>query len=93
MVKTSSGNVIEVLLGDPAVPVRGEARTSFRLAESLGVCVLINDVFVARGLEDGGCDPWLQHEPAAEVDTLDLLGAIGELGCTPDRSAAGGSAI
>lgn len=67
-------NLAEVVFGDPGVPVILQSTRRSVLAKRLSVRVLV-DNSLARGpfLEDGGCNPWLEDEPAAQVDATDLV--------------------
>ena len=92
MVEAIVANFGEVIFGDPGVPVVLQSGRCSGLAEGLSVRVLVDDG-VARGpwLEDGGCDPWLEDEPAAQVDATDLVvlvveGYITLAQATVDRS-------
>ena len=74
MVKAIVANLSEVVFGDPGVPVVLEGRRGSVLAEGLSVSVLVDDcVTCGPFLKDGGCDPWLEDEPAAQVDATDLV--------------------
>ena len=74
MVKAIVGNLSEVVFNDPGVPMVLEVREGSVLAEGLSVSVLVNNV-LTRGplLKDRWCDPWLEDEPAAQVDATDLV--------------------
>lgn len=43
VVHASGGNLIEIILGDPGVPVVRQAGGRFCFAESLGISVLVDD--------------------------------------------------
>ena len=74
MVKAIIANLSEVVFGDPGVPVVLEGRRGSVLAEGLSVSVLVDDcVTCGPFLKDGGCDPWLEDEPAAQIDATDLV--------------------
>ena len=74
MVKAIVANLSEVVFGDPGVPVVLEGRRGSVLAEGLSVSVLVDDcVTCGPFLKDGGCDPWLEDKPAAQVDATDLV--------------------
>ena len=82
MVQTSSCYVLEVLFDYPSVPVVRKAGLSFCLAEVLGIGVLVHDHTGGSGVgpvvEDGGCDPWLEDKPSAEVDSTDFIVVVVE---------------
>lgn len=66
VVQAGGGDLVEVVLGDPGVPVVGETRGRFVFSESGGVGVLVDDgLGFSPVAEDGRRDPWLQDEPAA----------------------------
>ena len=74
MVKAIVADLSEVVLGDPGVPVVLEGRGRSVLAEGLSISVLVNDILTCGPfLKDGGCDPWLEDKPAAQVDATDLV--------------------
>ena len=74
MIEAVVADLGEVIFGDPGVPMIFQSRRCIILAEGLSVRVLVDDCH-ARGpwLEDGGSDPWLEDEPAAQVDATDLV--------------------
>lgn len=67
-------NLGEVVLGDPGVPVILQSGRCGVFAKGLSVRVLV-DNSLARGpfLKDGRCNPWLEDEPATQVDPTDLV--------------------
>ena len=71
---------VEVGLGDPGVPVVGEAAECFIFAQSCAVGVFV-DSGVGSCLEDGGCDPWFENKPATEVHAADFLVVVVEGEC------------
>ena len=74
MIQAIVADLSEVVFGDPGVPVVLEGRRGSVLAEGLSVSVLVNDcVTCGPFLKDGGCDPWLEDKPAAQVDATDLV--------------------
>lgn len=74
MIEAILANLGEVVFGDPGVPVILQSGRRSVLAKGLSVSVLV-DNSLARGpfLKDGGCNPWLEDEPATQVDTTDLV--------------------
>ena len=79
MVQAVLADLLEVIFGDPGVPMVLESRRRTVLAEGLSVSILVDDCH-ARGpsLKDGWSDPWLKDEPAAQVDATDLVVLIVE---------------
>lgn len=74
MVEAILADLSEVIFRDPGIPmVRKSGRCSV-FAESLRVGVLI-DHCLARGpwFKDGGSDPWLEDEPAAQAYTSNFV--------------------
>ena len=70
MVQPSLGNLVEIVLGDPRIPVACKTRRCFVFTQSLGVGELIDNRFTGCPIiEDGGSDPGLQDEPSTEVYT------------------------
>ena len=65
MIKAVIGDLVEVILSDPGVPVVLESGRCSVFAKSLSISVLVDDrLTVCPFLEDGGSDPWLEDEPA-----------------------------
>lgn len=82
VIEPGLGNCIEVVLGNPSVPMVAQSRRSLGLAEGLGVGVLVDNRMTCCPLvEYGGCNPWLQDKPAAEVDPADLVTIVVERDC------------
>ncbi len=74
MVEAILANLIKIIFSDPGVPVTLQSRRCSILAEGLRVSVLVNDGLTrSPGLEDGGSNPWLKDEPAAQVDATDFV--------------------
>ncbi len=88
MIEAILADLGKVIFSDPGVPmVRQSARCSV-LTESLSVGVLVDDCHAGGPwLKDGGSDPWLEDEPAAEVDATDFIVVIVE-GYIPLAKAA-----
>ena len=64
MVETSRCNSIEVVLGDPCVPVVGEAGQSFVFAKCSRVGVFIHNGCAVRPFgKEGRLDPWFKNKP------------------------------
>ena len=65
MVETSRRNSIEVVLGDPCVPVVGKAGQSFVFAQCCGVGIFIHNGCGVRPVgKDGWRDPWFKDKPS-----------------------------
>ena len=75
VVESRASHLIEIILGDPRVPVLLQPRLGSVFAELLGKCPL---VFCAVAFEERGCDPGLENKPSAGVDASDFLVAIVE---------------
>ena len=73
-------DVVEVGLGDPGVPVLGEAAECFIFAQSCTIGVFV-DGGIGSCFEDGGCNPGFENEPAAEIHTADFLIVVVEGEC------------
>ena len=88
MIEAVVADLGEVIFGDPGVPMIFQSRRCSILAEGLSVRVLVDDCH-ARGpwLKDGGSDPWLEDEPAAQVDATDLVVLIVESYITLTQAA------
>ena len=76
MVHARAGDRVEVVLGDPRLPVVGERRLRLFLPERFRVRVLVHHA-VAQG-ENRRRDPRLEDEPAAQVDATDLVVTVVE---------------
>ncbi|KAH3667138.1 hypothetical protein OGAPHI_002787 [Ogataea philodendri] len=74
-VEASSGNVLEICFSYPRGPVLLQPGLCLVLAKSLCVMPLVHRHFrgFGSGLEQGGSDVGLQHEPSSDVDTVDLI--------------------
>lgn len=83
MVEAVLGNLGEVILGDPGVPMVRQSRGCSIFAESLRVGVLVDDC-LARGpwLKNGRGDPWFEDEPAAQIYAPDNVVIIVEIHTT-----------
>ena len=74
MIEPGVGNLVEVVLGDPGLPMVGQTFGRFGLAESLGVGILIdNGCLICSLAKDARCDPGFKDEPAAQVDAAHLV--------------------
>lgn len=68
MVQARGRDSVEVALGDPRVPVVGQTRRCFGLAEGLRVRIFVDDrLGVGPFTEDGRRDPRLEDEPASQI--------------------------
>lgn len=65
VVQSSFRDLIEVILGNPAIPVVLQIFLRLALAQGLRIGVLVHH-FMAQG-KDGGGDPWFKNEPAAQI--------------------------
>ena len=64
----------EVIFSNPGVPMVRQSRRCSVFAESLRVGVLVDDCHACGPwLKDGRSDPWLKHEPAAEIHATDFV--------------------
>ena len=79
VVETCGRNSIEVVLGDPCVPVVGEAGQSFVFAERCRIGIFIhNGCAVGPVGEDRRRDPGFKNKPPPEIDTANLYIVIVE---------------
>jgi hypothetical protein len=68
MVQARGRNSIEVGLGDPRIPVVGQTRRCFGLAEGFRVRIFVDDSLGVRPFaEDGRRNPRLEDEPASQI--------------------------
>lgn len=70
VVEASALHLLEVVLGDPRIPMLLQQRLRRISSKLLCECVLVDSTVA---LEDRRCDPRLEDEPAASVDTANLL--------------------
>lgn len=82
-IKPMSGDLLEVGQSAPGRPVRVQDVLRVRRFLTQGVFV---DDGAAEGLEDGGRDPGLEDEPAADVETPDGGAAVGEIAAEEGRA-------
>lgn len=75
MVQSCLRHLVEVVLCDPRIPVLLQARLCGIFAQDLGIGPLI---YRCIALEDAGCDPGLEDEPATCVDATDFLAIVVE---------------
>jgi hypothetical protein len=75
MVQSRLRHLIEVVLCDPRIPVVLQTRLCGIFAQDLGVGPLIHRCIT---LENAGCDPGLEDEPATCVDAADFLAVVVE---------------
>lgn len=79
MIEAILADLGEVVFSDPGIPMVHQRGRRSVLAEGLSVGVLVDDCH-ARGpwLKDGGSDPWLENEPAAQVHATDYVVVVVE---------------
>lgn len=74
MVHAGCGNLVEIVLGDPRVPVVLKIGLSLILAEVFAIGVLVYHTVAQR--ENRWRDPWLKDKPAAKIDTPNFVGVV-----------------
>ena len=82
----SLGEVLQGLVGDPALPMSSEHFVSFLWPESLTESVLVGTHTLRVGLveesvEEGWCDPWLKDLPPTNVGSNNGLVICESNGC------------
>jgi hypothetical protein len=90
VVEASLGHLLEVVFGEPRVPMLLQSRLGGILAQDGAECPLVDGIIA---LEKTGGDPGLEDEPSAGVDATNLLVVVVEGGCASYRVAVLPSAI